>query len=130
MNIIDQIAEARIEEAIARGELSNLPGEGKPLELDDDRLVAVELRAAYRVLRNAGFCPPEVTLLRQIREVESLLAGMGEAPEWERRARLRLSMLLAQLDRCRGSRSPVWAEPAYQARVLARLGTRSRPTSS
>jgi len=30
------IAERKIEEALARGELANLPGEGRPLELDDD----------------------------------------------------------------------------------------------
>jgi hypothetical protein len=60
MNPIDQIAETRIREAIERGELSGLPGEGRPLQLDDDSAIPEELRAAYRILKNAGFLPPEL----------------------------------------------------------------------
>ena len=37
MNLLDQIAEARIQEAIEQGELRDLPGAGKPLRLDDRR---------------------------------------------------------------------------------------------
>ena len=51
------MVERRLEEAAARGELSNLPGEGRPLDLDDDALVPPELRVAYRIVRNAGFLP-------------------------------------------------------------------------
>ena len=60
MNPIDQLAEARIQEAIDRGELRGLPGEGRPLQLDDDSAIPEELRAAYRLLKNAGFLPPEL----------------------------------------------------------------------
>ncbi len=42
MNPLDQIAEARIREAIDRGELRDLPGEGKPLRLDDDSAIPEE----------------------------------------------------------------------------------------
>ena len=49
------IAERKIVEALERGELANLPGEGRPLELDDDALVPEDLRLAYRILKNAGF---------------------------------------------------------------------------
>ena len=58
--MLEFIAERRIAEAIANGDLENLPGEGRPLELDDDSLVPEDLRLAYRILRNAGFVPPEV----------------------------------------------------------------------
>ena len=34
MNLLDQIAEARIQEAIDRGELRGLPGKGQPLRLE------------------------------------------------------------------------------------------------
>ena len=54
------MAERKIAEAVANGELDNLPGAGKPLELDDDALVPEELRMAYRVLKNAGYAPAEV----------------------------------------------------------------------
>ena len=49
------LAERRIEEAIERGEFDDLPGAGKPLDLDDlDPLLPEELRMAYRILKNAG----------------------------------------------------------------------------
>lgn len=120
MNIIDQIAEARIKEAIERGEFENLPGAGKPLVLADDSLIPEELRAGYRLLKNAGFLPPELEVRKQIREVEDLLA---ETTDFEscRCGRLRLDLLQAQLERKRGARLSLLQEPAYQEHVLKRL---------
>lgn len=54
---LEAVAEERIQEAIRRGDFDNLPGTGKPLELDDDLLVPPELRVANRVLKNAGLVP-------------------------------------------------------------------------
>ena len=71
--MFDAIAEKKIAEAIARGELDDLPGAGKPLELDDDANVPEELRVAYRILKNAGFVPPEVESLREIGQLERLV---------------------------------------------------------
>lgn len=52
MREFDEIIEERIRGAVLRGDFEDLPGEGKPLELDDDMLVPVELRVANRVLKN------------------------------------------------------------------------------
>ena len=41
MDLIGRLVEQKISEAIARGELSNLPGEGGPLELDDLSLIHI-----------------------------------------------------------------------------------------
>ena len=61
VTVLLYLAEHRIEEAIARGEFADLPGAGRPLELDDvDPLLPEELRLAYRILKNAGFSPAEV----------------------------------------------------------------------
>ena len=35
----------------------------KKIDLDDDALVPEDLRMAYRILKNAGFIPPEVEAL-------------------------------------------------------------------
>jgi len=67
------LAERRIEEAIARGELDDLPGAGRPLELDDDQLIPEDLRVAYRILKNAGYVPPEVETLNHIAELERFI---------------------------------------------------------
>ena len=53
---LQYLAERRIEEAIARGEFDNLPGAGRPLDLDDeDPLWPEEVRMARRILKNAGY---------------------------------------------------------------------------
>ena len=49
LTLLDALAEARIEEAIARGELDGLPGAGRPLVLDDDR-------GGRALLRGLGRC--------------------------------------------------------------------------
>ena len=82
----DWVAEQKILEALARGELDDLPGAGRPLELDDDALVPQDLRLAYRILKNAGFVPPEVEARREIAELERLLFE-GETLDATARAR-------------------------------------------
>jgi len=57
--MFDLIAERKIAEAIANGELDHLPGEGRPLDLDEDALVPEDLRLAYRILKNAGYATVE-----------------------------------------------------------------------
>ncbi len=64
--LLDELVERRIREAAQRGEFDDLPGAGRPLQLDDDPLVPEELRAAYRLLKNAGYVPPEVDHLREL----------------------------------------------------------------
>jgi len=73
---LDALVERRIQAAIARGEFDNLPGAGRPLVLDDDRLVPEELRVACRLLRNAGYVPPE---LQTIAEVNQLIGAISRA---------------------------------------------------
>lgn len=117
MWLIDQLAEARIEEASRRGEFDHLPGSGERLQLDDDPLVAEELRVAYRVLKNAGCAPPEVALLAEIRQVEQLMSGM-EPGEGRSSGAKRLNLLRAQL----GARSEhLDAALQYSVRIMDRL---------
>ena len=81
MSLLDQLAEARIQKAQQEGAFDDLPGRGKPIELDDDSMIPEALRAGYRLLKNAGYLPPELQLQREIREVEDLLAQTQEADE-------------------------------------------------
>jgi Domain of unknown function (DUF1992) len=88
------LAERKIAEAIANGELDNLPGAGRPLELDDDSLIPEDLRAAYRILKNAGYIPPEVQTLNQIGELERLV---NEAPDTDARKRILRKLALLRM---------------------------------
>jgi len=99
--LLDSIAEARIEEAIGQGRLDQLPGAGEPLALDDDSLVPEHLRAAYRLMKNSGFLPPEIELHGEIRDVESLIGCLQDS-EQRAAAVKRLALLRARLgsERC------------------------------
>ena len=89
MWLIDAIAEQKIQAAIERGELDNLPGAGKPVPDDDLSMVPEHLRAGYRLLKNAGFLPPELAgaarlkqaedLLRRIEDPATAMSGRGAA---------------------------------------------------
>lgn len=117
---LELLAEQRIAEAQARGELDDLPGRGRPLDLGDDALVPEELRAAYRILKNAGFVPAEVESLRQIAELERLVGSAGDSDE-KRRAVMRLDLLLASRDNSMHT-SRTRTHARYRERLLAKLG--------
>jgi len=53
MLALELIAQRRIDEAAARGELQGLEGEGAPLDLYEDPLVPEEMKMAKRILRNS-----------------------------------------------------------------------------
>ncbi len=78
MWLLDQWAERHILEAQSKGDFDALPGSGEPLLLDDDLHVPVELRAGYRLLKNAGCLPPELELRKQAVELADLLQGTRE----------------------------------------------------
>jgi hypothetical protein len=122
MTVLDAMAERRIREAQDRGEFEDLPGAGAPLELDDDALVPEDLRAAYRILKNAGFLPPELEAHGEIREIEQLLQKVEDDFE---RARLlsRLNFLLSRnaVGRRHGS---LRAQDAYLEKMAERLERR------
>jgi len=113
----DALVEARIAEAQRAGAFDGLPGAGRPLDLDDDRLVPEDVRMAYRILRNAGFVPPEVEARREAADLRRLLAAAVAEPE-RRRALARLALLEARLD-ARGAAALLAS--GYHARLLARL---------
>jgi len=100
--MLEFIAEQKIAEAIANGDFDDLPGAGKPLELDDDSLVPEELRLAYRILKNAGFVPPEVETLNEIAALERLVTK-------DARAVRKLALLKARI------------ETRYYEKAVARL---------
>lgn len=121
---LDAIAERRIREAQARGELDDLPGAGAPLALDDDALVPEDLRVAYRILKNAGFLPPELEVHGEIRELEQLLQRAEDESD---RARLlsRINVLLSRTVQGRRHGS-LRVQEAYLERIAQRLESRRR----
>jgi hypothetical protein len=97
MQLLDALAERRIVDAIAAGAFDDLPGAGKPLDLDDDALVPEALRAACRILKNAGLVPPELATRRELADAQALLRSAIDDGE-RRRAALRIALLAAKLE--------------------------------
>lgn len=73
MWLLDQWAERHILDAQGKGELDNLPGQGQPLELDDDSAVPAELRTGFRLLKNAGYLPAELEVRKEALNIARLL---------------------------------------------------------
>ena len=84
MNWADIIAERRAADAALNGTLSNLPGEGTPLDLSDDLLVPPEVCALLRTLKHAGFTPPEIAAIKAIANVEKELEALSETERAEK----------------------------------------------
>ncbi len=131
MWLIDRMAEQRIQEAIAKGELDDLPGAGRPLPLEDDLLVPEELRADYRLLKNAGYIPPELAWRREIQDLRQLLDAATRTEEERRRLGRRLNYLLARLsDRSGGHESHLAVQERYLERLQARFDPEARQPGS
>ena len=101
MWLIDALAEQKIQEAIGRGELDELPGAGRPVPADDLALVPEHLRAGYRLLKNAGYLPPELHGLAQLKQAEDLLRRIDD-PQARGRASRQLRLLELRLRESRG----------------------------
>ena len=76
MWLLDEWVERHISDAQRKGEFDNLPGSGEPLVLEDDSQIAPELRAGYRLLKNAGCLPPELEQRREAVELVDLLKSV------------------------------------------------------
>jgi hypothetical protein len=112
VSIFGRIAEARIAEAMERGEFDHLAGAGRPLEFEDLSHVPADMRLAYKVLRNAEVLPPEVELRREIYSLGRLIDATADEDE---RAELRRRLRLQELHYA-----------ILVERRAARLGLRSR----
>jgi hypothetical protein len=63
----------KIKEAIARGEFDNLPGKGKPVDLDAYFATPEHLRMGHSILKSADILPEEMELLKQIEGLKKSL---------------------------------------------------------
>ena len=120
--IFEKISDEKIREAIERGEFDGLPGEGKPLSLEDDRHLPADIRLAYKILKNADCLPPEVELRKQIQTAEDLLAGMTDTKEKYRQIK-KLNYLVMKLNMARSIPLNLEREQKYYEKVLDRLGS-------
>ena len=116
-----KMVERKIQEAMERGEFDNLPGQGKPLLLEEDSHIPEELRVAYKILKNADCLPPELETKKEIRQMEDLLANI---PDEKERYKLikKINFMIMRLNMM-GKRSPLFEEKQiYYKKLVDKVG--------
>jgi DnaJ homologue, subfamily C, member 28, conserved domain len=115
-----RIAEERIKEAQRAGAFDNLPGKGKPLDLEDLSWVPEDLRIGYHILKNAHVLPPEAELLKDIHTIEDLLKHVED--EGERRALAKsIQFKLIRLDMLKRRSMPLYVVRHYSRKLVDKL---------
>jgi hypothetical protein len=97
MEIFRKLAEDRIRQAQDDGVFDNLPGRGKPLNLDEDSSVPEDLRLTYKILKNSNCLPIEMELRKEIFNLRQLLNAAID-PDTRGELRRELNMLMLDLD--------------------------------
>ncbi len=127
MDPFERIVEERIREAEAADWLREVEGKGRPLPPGDDlAAVPAELRAAYRLLHQAGYLPEEMELRKEAARLEDLIAACAAGAERDeltrrhRAALLRYHLLMER--RGPGGVGRGWARGEYRSQLARRLG--------
>jgi hypothetical protein len=85
MSWLERLAERRMLLARAKGQLSGLEGEGKPLpDRTGDAFVSAGEAVAFRLMAEAGVLPEEISLKKAADAQRAVLAGLTD--EVERKA--------------------------------------------
>ena len=84
---LDKFIDDLISRAMAEGEFDNLPGKGKPLDLDWYFQMPEDLRLSYSILRSNQFLPQEAELLKEIDGLKKQLDSCSDEKERRRIAK-------------------------------------------
>lgn len=96
----EKLIEQRINDAKRKGAFDNLPGAGKPLDLEENWNIHEDLRLAYKILKNADCIPPELEVRKEIKKTEDLLETMEDVHK-KYRILKRLNFLIMKLNTMR-----------------------------
>jgi len=81
LDLLQKIAEGKINEAIEAGELDNLPCAGQKIDLKEYFSMPPHRRAAFQLLKNANIVPAEVSILKEINQLEAQLSHLSECED-------------------------------------------------
>jgi hypothetical protein len=125
LEAIRRIAERKISEAIQKGHLDTQGWCNRPLPMTNDTLVPEELRMAHKILKNAGYLPPEIETKKEIQQVEDLLAACED--EYTRVKQIKkLNYLMFKLDIMRGNSGNIECQEAYYRKVVERTSVKKK----
>ena len=119
IDVFKKIAEQKIQEAQKRGDFDDLHGQGQPLDLSDWDSVPEELRLAYKILKNAGYTPPELEIKKEIIQIEDLLASAKDEKEKYRQIK-KLNFLITKLNMMRSAPVHLEKNQHYFEKIVAK----------
>jgi hypothetical protein len=125
MDIFTQIAEEKIREAQAKGEFDNLPGKGKPLNLDEDNHVPEELKIAYKILKNSGYIPPELELQKEINTTLDLLKHCTDEREKYKKIQ-KLNLLITRMNMTRKVPVNLEQDQFYYEKIVDKVKVKNK----
>ncbi len=123
LTLLQRIAEQKIERALADGNIPDLSHwKNKPLPEDDNmQHVPADLRIAYRMLKNGGYLPEEITLRKKIVCTEELLAkAENEKAKYKQLKKLKLLQL--KLEMTYGKTLRLETESPYFNKLVGKIG--------
>jgi hypothetical protein len=91
------IVEERIQDAQREGLFDNLPGKGKPLQVDDDSGIPEDLRLTFKILKNSNCLPIEMEIRKEIFGLRQLLNAAID-PDSRQELRRELNLLILKLN--------------------------------
>jgi hypothetical protein len=121
----ERLAEKRIKEAIRQGQFENLPGKGKPIVFEDDSMVPEDLRMAYKMLKNAGFIPPELQTEKEIKNALDLLDELQDERERYRQV-TKLNILVTKANMLRSRPINLEVNQVYYRKVVEKIKVRKK----
>ena len=125
MFFFERIAERRIREAMEQGAFDNLDGRGRPLVYEDDSFIAPDLRMAYKILKNAGFLPPEIQADVEIKKAEDLLATLDDERLRYRQAK-KLNLLITKANMLRSRPINLEKDQIYYRKIVERVSVKRK----
>ena len=125
MDLLTRIAERKISQAIEDGSLNFAKWKNMPLPKDDDPLVPDDLKIAYKMLKNAGYLPPEIEAKKEIQTLEEMIART-EDEHVRLKQMKKLNVLLMKLEASRKSPTNLAAQDDYYRKVVERISLNSR----
>ncbi len=120
MEAFYRIAEQRIKEAMANGAFDNLKGKGRPLVFEDDSFVPQDLKMAYKILKNAGFLPPEIEAEKEIKKTEDLLVSIHDEKMRYKQAK-KLNVLITKANMLRKRPISLEKHQIYYQKIVERM---------
>lgn len=117
----EKLVEERIKKAQKEGFFDDLEGSHKPLKVDNMN-VPDDFRLAHKILKNAGFLPPEVELKKKITHTEQLLETAEIGSPKRVKIQKKLNYLLTKLSTAKGDQpcSPLLSG-VYQNSIIKKI---------